>query len=250
MYTYRILLVIFVVHCISGLGISQEAEFNKAVMALNNENYPEAIDLLEEILADSVESKELYCNIGHAYLKNGNVGKSILYLERAAILAPNDKTTNELLAIAKNQVEIKVTKIPDFIVWQWYQKTARLFSSNIWSGIQIGTLGIGIILFGGILLNRLLQWRYKLLCALLLIISGLSYTMASFQRKSIEQSNAAIFMEPRGVIYSGADERSDALADVSEGVKMYILDVIGDWYKVQLDDKDVGWIKKEKVEII
>jgi hypothetical protein len=154
------------------------------------------------------------------------------------------------MAIAKNQVEIKVTKIPDFIVWQWYQNVARLFSSNVWAGIQFAAFGIGLLLFGGILFNRLIHWRYKVLCGLFIMIGVFSLSMSSFQRKALTDSHAAIYMEDRGLIYSGADERSDAVADVSEGVKMYILDVIGEWYKVQLEDKDIGWVKKEKVEII
>jgi len=49
---------------------------------------------------------------------------------------------------------------------------------------------------------------------------------------------------------SGADERAESIEDISEGVKVNILDTIGDWYKVSLMNKEQGWIHAAQVEII
>lgn len=229
---------------------AQDTEFNKAVLAINRDDFVEAIGLLEQLSDNNVESKELFYNLGYAYLKNGQIGKSILSLERGRRLSPADENIVRLLSIANSNVRMKITKIPDFIVWQWYQRTALLLSSNQWAFLQIIIITIALIIAFLLMWGRLSGFRYKILLSGLVLLALLSYSLSYYQQSLALDSNAAIYMEEEGFIYSGADDRSDVVAELSEGVKMYLIDTIGEWYKVQLEDKDIGWVKKEKVEII
>lgn len=49
---------------------------------------------------------------------------------------------------------------------------------------------------------------------------------------------------------SAADERSEKKENLSEGVKVKIVDQIDNWYKVLLMNKESGWIEQGQIEII
>ena len=51
-------------------------------------------------------------------------------------------------------------------------------------------------------------------------------------------------------INQAPDDISPEVTEVGEGIKVWITDELGDWYKVVLRDKDEGWIKKSEVEVI
>ena len=59
----------------------------------------------------------------------------------------------------------------------------------------------------------------------------------------------AIIMEDT-VLFQGADDRSESLQDLSGGVKIKVLDELDDWYQVILMNKEKGWIRQDKVEMI
>jgi hypothetical protein len=65
------------------------------------------------------------------------------------------------------------------------------------------------------------------------------YQMAS-------QENSAILLEP-GALYQGPDERSEKDYDLRPGTKLKILNSLDSWLKVELINKESGWIKDENV---
>ena len=248
----RFLFIVFIITCLgfNSESLGQTSEFNQAVIAINAEKYSEGAQILQNLVDSSqVQSVELYYNLGFAYLKNGQLGQSILSLERAKLLDPKNEQVTQLLSIANEKVEVKITHIPNFILMELYESAAMSFSSNVWAFMQV----IFFILFLLLLYLRLFRnydsRNYTIPIGISLALLLICLALTSKRRVIALTKDTAIFMDKKGYIYSGADDRSEAVADISEGVKMYIIDRIGDWYKVELDDKDIGWVQKEKVAI-
>ena len=70
-----------------------------------------------------------------------------------------------------------------------------------------------------------------------------------WQQYQYEQnSNFAIVFAPNVYIKSAPDEQSTDLFILHEGIKVEIIDKVGEWQKLRLADGKVGWIKEEAAE--
>ena len=65
-------------------------DFIAAMAAYKAQDYPAAIEILETIVKNGVVNGQLYYNLGNAYLKNNDLGRALLWYERALALLPND----------------------------------------------------------------------------------------------------------------------------------------------------------------
>jgi len=83
----------------------------------------------------------------------------------------------------------------------------------------------------------------------LLIFCLISGLMAYHSKLTELGGDQAISMQSQE-LYEAADDRSNSIVSIGPGNKVFLLDTIGDWYKVQLRDKDTGWVKKDRVSII
>ena len=236
----------------SKISLAYQADlFNRGVIAFNAENYNEAVEAFESSIRDSLESYELYFNLGLAHFKLGHIGKSKLALERARLIEPNKPELIDALSILEDQIITPVTKIPDFILVQKFRELASSFSVNTWTVIQIIAVFLILVLLYFILFRHAEGvFIARIFPLILLILVAIASFSAHYKYENRVHSMNAIYMESKGFIYQGADERSEVVADISEGVKLIILDKIGNWYKVELEDKDVGWVPIKKVTII
>jgi len=75
-------------------------------------------------------------------------------------------------------------------------------------------------------------------------------SLLAYQRKVYSIGGQAAICMKDQKLYEAPDDRSEELVDLGPGNKVYILDQIGDWYKVQLRDKDVGWVRMSDCQMI
>ena len=251
MVYYRLIIcsLFFIPIC---LGANDGAAlFEKANKAYTSNDYPTAITTYQEILKLGLQSSELYYNLGNAYYKNNQLGKSILNYERAARLDPNNKNIQGNLVIARDKVDSAFLEIPDFLPLRLWKSFSGILSPTFWIILQL-ILGL-LMLFG------VYSWRIKedsqkklkgfsltVISAILLLISFLAgYTK---HKLVVEHKEAIILINT--TLKTGADDRSDDLETLSEGVKVKVIDQIDPWYKVSLTNKETGWVEKSDLEII
>ena len=227
------------------------AAFKEANLTFNQKNYELAIEQYQSLESAGYTSPELYYNLGLAHYEEGEIGQAILYLERHLLIQPTSQKGKESLSIIKKEVDVQITEIPPFILWQYYRSAINAFSSSQWAIIQIVSTIILVVLMG---LFWFSQRQRRLLMKIGIGVFLLSFMIAwhfADSRKIIEAGGqSAIIMTPVTYLYSGPDSRSEEKARLSEGVKVLILDQIGEWVKVQLSDRDIGWIEGEWIEVI
>lgn len=230
---------------------AQQDQFEQALTAFNKGKYQESVDLLEDITMGDTQSVELYYNLGLSHLKLNNLGQGIANLHRALIIAPNHTDARSALDIAQGKISTPITEIPDFILYQAYTDIARSVSINAWVTIQmIGLLGLIFLIY--ILLFKYSSRRLMLYIAIAVtaLLSVWSFTNAAYLRDTAINPDLVVIGQEQTEIFIGADDRSEVIAEVGEGVTARILDNLEDWIKIELPDKDIGWVQKNKVIII
>ena len=225
------------------------AEANKAYQA---EKYQEAINLYENILVKGKHSASLYYNLGNSFYRNNQLGKAILYYEKAKLYAPLNKDIEHNLLIAKNRTFDNIVPVQPFFLSAWWKNIYQLLSPMFWA-----ILGI-LALFGtvaGIALwllftdrKRKQQGFYGAIGAIILAILFLS--LGNSYHSARINSNKAVITIKQTDFKNGADELSNTISTLHEGVIIQLIENINNWQKVRLENGEVGWLQMDTFEKI
>jgi tetratricopeptide (TPR) repeat protein len=80
-----------------------DAQFAKANQEYASGHFKEAIDDYETLVRSGEWSANLFYDLGNAYFRNGDFGRSILNYERALALEPHHPETQANLRIARDE---------------------------------------------------------------------------------------------------------------------------------------------------
>ena len=73
---------------------------------------------------------------------------------------------------------------------------------------------------------------------------------ASEQKARIIHRDSAIIFAPTITVKSSPSESGTDLFVLHEGTKVYLMDRVGEWSEIRLEDGNRGWIPTDKLEII
>ncbi len=212
----------------------------------------QAIPELLAILEGGNHSPELYAQLGYSYYQEADLAHAVLYYEKALKLKPRDKDISDALDLIRNELSIQITEIPDFVLSRYYRNVSRLFSSTSWSVIQLlcGALLLGLIYLRLFKSGEHLSNKWAgILIGLTAFLMLLSVLFASARKYEEKGQVSGIAMSEHG-IYEAPDDRSELIVSIGPGNKVFLIDEIGEWYKVLLRDKDTGWIPKDQIKLI
>lgn len=215
------------------------------------QNYIQIISQHLQTLAEGQHSEELYVNLGYAYYQNGDLANAILYYEKALKLEPRDADVLNAIEQIRSELLVQVSDIPDFILVRAYRSVSNMMSATTWSILQLimGVLflyGLYQVLLKDLSLKKVHAWGILASLLALSLVCGLMSYHSQLVERGGDQAISMVDQE----LYKAADDRSESIVTIGPGNKLFLLDTIGDWYKVQLRDKDTGWVKKEKVSLI
>jgi tetratricopeptide (TPR) repeat protein len=230
----------------------EQATFQSANEAFSNKNYDQAIQLYESILDENLQSSELYFNLGNCFFQKKEWGKTILNYERALLIAPNDAAILQNLTLAKSETVDEIAVLPNFFLARWWTQIRNLTHSGVWSflGILLFWLGIGGIILWILGKERTHRKRGFLGGMITLGLSILIFALAYNRYQVQQKSGSAIIMGKETSLKSLPDEISKEIIPLHEGTKVKITEKITSWYKVRLDNGEVGWITESALEEI
>ncbi len=232
--------------------VLDEEVFNQANQLFDQKNYDKAIQKYELILAGGFESEDVYFNLGNSYLQKKQYGKAILNYERGLIISPRNKSILQNLALANDKKADKIEKVPPFFLAQWWSQIRNLTQSGIWSLLAILFLWLGIGGLIGWILGKNRSQRKKGFTAGLISL-GLSLVLFALAYSSYsvyQNSGAAIIMAPKTALKQLPDSISQEIIEIHEGTKAEILEKVTSWYKVRLENGEVGWVIETALEEI
>jgi len=210
--------------------------------------YDVAVNQYLKILDNNIESGELFLNLGNAYYKLDEIGRAILYYEKASDFLNGDESLNQNLQIARLKIIDEIEPVPKLFFYSWWDEMIHILSiENIgWLTLIFFFLFAVIIsvyvVFGRRFLLKFV-WILGVICCLFIIIyAGRIYEFETTQFGIIFDKKISVVSEP-GL---GSSE----LFILHEGTKVKINRTIDDWFEITIADGKTGWCKSRSIGII
>jgi len=212
--------------------------------------YQEAINAYETELATKKQSAELYFNLGNCYYKLNKVAPSIYNYEKALMLNPDDdEIQNNLKFAQKLQIDdIKTVEKVGFN--KLIKDFTNTFHYNTWGGITVGLSMLFLLFFVGYYFSQITVYKRLFFLGMFLVILLLlvSVFSAIFEKNQFNNDQPAIvFSEVASVKSEPKVGASDAFM-LHEGTKVYIMESLDNWNKIQLTDGNEGWIENSSIK--
>ena len=212
--------------------------------------YQEAITAYESVFRTKKQSAELYFNIGNCYYKLNKVAPAIYNYEKALLLNPTDaEIQNNLKFAQKLQIDdIKTVEKVGFN--KLIQDFTNTFHYNTWGGIAVGLSIVFLLFFVGyyfsqITVSKRLFFFGMFFVMLLLVVS---VAAAVFEKNQYNNDQPAIvFSEIVSVKSEPKNGATDAFV-IHEGTKVYVIESLDNWDKIQLTDGNEGWIESSAIK--
>lgn len=239
-------------------AVSQDREYldslwNSANQAYVEGRWTEALDDYGLIVGMGLESAQLYCNMGDACFKDGNVPKAILYYEKSLKLDPSYSDARFNLELVNSTIQDRIDPVPEFVLKTWARKLCYVTDSDAWAIIFIifVTLALGMFLLF-LLAPTAGGRRAGFFTGLVMVIfASVSLTFSIWQKNDYMKADDAVVMRPvTSVKSSPSAESSKDLFILHEGTKVRIIDEVGSWNNIELADGRQGWIPSADIEII
>ena len=193
-------------------------------------------------------SGELLYNIGNAYFRLNNLGKAILYYERALRLTPTDDLLVHSHRIARRKTMNRFNQIPRPI-WSRYWATAVARLGPGWMFFVGLCFYFTAVVFLGfrIWTNARNDWLRRGLA--LCLLAALPLLAAAFKASQDRTSNiTAVVQNTRVDLRDNPSGAGVVEATVYEGLRVVIVDRSEDWIEVRLPDGTTGWAEANTVE--
>lgn len=227
-----------------------QTSFEKGNDLYQKGKYELAIKEYESILAGKKESAELYFNLGNCYYKLNKVAPAIYNYEKALVLNPDDaEITNNLKFAQKLQIdEIKV--VPTVGFSKMIQDFTSVFHYNTWAWIAVGFSVLFLGFFVGYYFSQttLLKRIFFVGMFVLLLLLLISVSAGISEKNDFENDKPAIVFAAVIEIKSEPQKSSNTIFSLHEGTKVFVLETLNNWRKIQLTDGTEGWIEKTAIK--
>ncbi|NDP21486.1 MAG: tetratricopeptide repeat protein [Paludibacter sp.] len=243
-------ITVIVFFCLSGLA--QPTSVKQANELYISGNYQDAAKQYETIIAKEGIAPELYYNLGNAYYKANEIGRSILNYERALRLSPTYDDARFNLEMVHLKVVDNIVQVPTFFVGRWIENLIKLLTTNQW--IVISVMGfvlslslLFLFVFGSTRHIRKISFYVG---SVLFGISFITLIFAGVRKDQLLNHNDAIIMSGVVTVKSSPDKSGTDLFQLHEGTKVNIKSTLGNWSEITLGNGNIGWIENPNIERI
>lgn len=248
------LLILFGLVFLAGTSLADEKSrlFEEGARLYQEGQFIEALDQYHSILDMDYENSAVYYNLGNCYYKLDDIGRAILYYERAKQLLPNDEDLNANLALARLNVVDKIEPLPQFILIRLIKGLYDLLPSSLLlysAGIFYLLTVLFLIVWFAVrsLYLRRFGLKASIFTGALLLASLLIFWGQSWEKRATVE---AIILADTVQVQASPSEESTELFVLHTGTKVRIDQKRVDWVEIVLLDGKVGWVKKDVLEVI
>jgi len=214
--------------------------------------YDSAALIYQSIIDSGYQSPELYYNMGNAYFKLKEIPSAILYYEKALKLKPSDENIQYNLRLCNAMIPDRIESVPKIFFIQWYQSLYNFFPIDTWAYIGLGLFTLFLVLMIFFFLsNKLFMKKISFWIGLtFLALSLFSFFLTSQKYATYKSHDEAIVFIPSITVKSSPTKNSVDLFVIHEGTKVTILDQVGNWRKVKIENGSIGWMENQYLQII
>lgn len=243
----RILFILILCVSFVSLFADQTQLSHEAEEMYKTGKYQEALSLYQKIAEGDKESSHLYYNIGNCFYKLGENTQAILNYERALLLSPGDRSTKYNLSMAQRAIVDKINVLPEVFLVRWYRAVENALSVDQWGYVSTG-LFILFLVLGGVFLYSPSSGFKKLGFMggfIILMMMFWSIYIAHSQENKLINRDYAIVVTPSVVVRGAPDDSGTELFVIHEGLKVKIVEQLGNWFNIRLADGNEGWIPQQ-----
>jgi FlaA1/EpsC-like NDP-sugar epimerase len=145
-----------------------------------------------------------------------------------------------------------IDRLPVMFYVRWWHAVTSLFALKTWAILSIvfafvvAAFWILFIIAGKPETKRRFFWVSLFISFIFVLL--LLITIRNYNHQQEEKE--AIVFTPVITGKSSPDADSKDLFVIHEGLKVHILNKIGEWYEVRLPDGTVGWLPGESIRVI
>ncbi|MDR1273214.1 MAG: tetratricopeptide repeat protein [Odoribacteraceae bacterium] len=228
------------------------ASVEEAARLYQEGNYARAAELYDEVLDSGVESAILYYNLGNCHYKQNEIARAILNYERALLLDPGDEDVAYNLTMARRATVDKINVLPVLFLVRWYNAVVTALTADQWGYLSVALfllfLGMVVLFFYATSVGVKKGSFAVGLVALFFTLSSVWFAAKQYHR--VTDRDQAIVMTPSVVVRGAPDPSGTELYVVHEGLKVTLVETLGQWYNIRMADGNVGWVPRVDVEKI
>lgn len=231
----------------------QEEIYLRGNRLYQEDDFSGALEAYTAVLEGGYESGDLHFNLGNAYFKTGDLGRSILSFERALRLDPRDPDIRANLELARSLTADEIEPLPRF----WVLSVASWWVNLLPHRVLIYILVFSYLLGAGGLCVRILSERPKVghLAGWLALGAGLGLlifgTSLLAQDRVLGGAEWGVILAEEVPVQSAPSDEGDlTLFHVHEGTKVRLDQATEEWSEIVLEDGKVGWVPSQVFEII
>ena len=233
------------------ISLAQTA-FEQGNKYYEKENYEAAISSFESIVNSGKQSAELYFNLGNCYYKLHKVAPAIYNYEKALLLSPNDNEIKTNLEFARKMTIDDIKVIPKVGFSKLIQDFTAKYYYDTWAWIAVAFAFLFFLFFVGYYFSQTTMWKRIFFFGIFLWIIGIGLSAASgfYEKSRMDNEKPAIVFAENAPLKSEPKNSGQDAAVLHEGAKVYILESIANWKKVELTDETTGWIEDNTIKEI
>ena len=233
------------------ISLAQTA-FEKGNQLYQKENYQEAATAYESVLSSGKQSAELYFNLGNCYYKLHKVAPSIYNFEKALQLSPNDQEIKTNLEFAQKTTIDDIKVIPKVGFDKLIADFTSSFHYDTWAWFSVVLSFVFLGFFVGYYFSDTTQKKRLFFTGMMVFLAviAISVFASIFEKNRLANEKPAIVFAETVSVKSEPKATSSAIFVLHEGTKVYVLESIANWKKIQLTDETTGWIDEKAIKEI
>ncbi|MES2747454.1 MAG: tetratricopeptide repeat protein [Bacteroidota bacterium] len=224
--------------------------FEKGNQYYQKENYQEAITSYESVLASGKQSAEVYFNLGNSYYKLHKIAPAVYNYEKALQLDPNDNEIQTNLDFARKMAIDDIKVIPKVGFKKIIADFTSRYHYDTWAWATVVFAFVFFLFFVGYYYSGTAFKKRIFFAGMFLILVGIAMTVfaAIFEKNRLMNEKPAIVFADTVSVKSEPKVASPETFLLHEGTKVYVLESIANWKKIQLTDETTGWIDSESIK--
>jgi tetratricopeptide (TPR) repeat protein len=215
-------------------------------------NYSKAVTFYNQFLSSGYESSQLYYNLGNSYYRLNEIGKSILYYEKALKLSPSDPDIKYNLALANQKITDRILQDQSLILKDKWQEIINLLPERGWTLLCIIFVIAGLLFlslyfsFRHLLMRKISFWS-SMTCIVLCFVT---FYLANLQYRNLELHDTGIIVTPAVTVKGSPYDNALQLFLLHEGTKVWIVKSQAGWMEVKLSNGNQGWLPSSDIALI
>ncbi len=242
-------------------GIQARNITAEADSAYNALAYAHALELYNEALDSAETSTHLYYNIANTYYRLGDLGRAVLWYERALQLDPTNSDARANLEFVNTRITDKPVDNRSLIS-RGYDNLTSACHPDTWAWITFTLFTLTVIAFVAYLVTTGVIIRKTCFFGggVLLILTAFTLSLSLSGASIASRHDNAIIISPSAQLSTAPRAASDADTQaflLHEGTKVQIVDsvkptdpTLDSWYEVKVAGNARAWINGRDIERI